>query len=95
MIDKQVSSNDVKHIVSSISFDEVLDGSRRTPHKSSPDMDRLPHEILNLIIDHPSCKPLIVAIYNDAINKALFPKAWQQICLVLLPKTGDLTSLRN
>ncbi|KAG0755178.1 hypothetical protein G6F24_012006 [Rhizopus arrhizus] len=94
-IDKQVSPNDAKHIISSISFDDILDGSRRTPHKSSPGMDGLPYEILNLIIGHPSCKSLVLEVYNDAINKALFPKSWQQTCLVLLPKTGDLTSLSN
>ncbi|KAG1543519.1 hypothetical protein G6F49_011326 [Rhizopus delemar] len=94
-IDKQVSPSDAKHIIRSISFDDILDGSRRTPHKSSPGMDGLPYEILHLIIGHPSCKSLVLEVYNDAINKALFPKSWQQTCLVLLPKTGDLTSLSN
>ncbi|EIE89191.1 hypothetical protein RO3G_13902 [Rhizopus delemar RA 99-880] len=94
-IDKQVSPSDAKHIIRSISFDDILDGSRRTPHKSSPVMDGLPYEILHLIIGHPSCKSLVLEVYNDAINKALFPKSWQQTCLVLLPKTGDLTSLSN
>jgi hypothetical protein len=46
MIDKQVSSNDNKHIVSSSSFDDILDGLKKTPHESSPGMDDLLHEIL-------------------------------------------------
>ncbi|KAG1051534.1 hypothetical protein G6F43_006259 [Rhizopus delemar] len=72
-----------------------LDGSRRTPHKSSPGMDGLPYENLHLIIGHPRCKSLVLEVYNDAINKVLFPKSWQKTCLVLLPKTGDLTGLSN
>ncbi|KAG1440683.1 hypothetical protein G6F55_013431 [Rhizopus delemar] len=75
-IDKQVSPSDAKHIISSISFDDILDGARRTPHKSSPGMDGLPYEILHLIISHLSCKSLVLEVYNDAINKALFPKSW-------------------
>ncbi|KAG1040676.1 hypothetical protein G6F43_012242 [Rhizopus delemar] len=55
MIDKCVSATDAQHIVSNISFDDILDGSRRTPRKSSPGKDGLPYEILNLIISHPMC----------------------------------------
>ncbi|KAG1146785.1 hypothetical protein G6F37_005413 [Rhizopus arrhizus] len=54
-------------------------------------MDWLPYEILNLI----NGKSPVLDIYNDAINKALFPKSGQQTCLAFLPKSSDLTSLRN
>lgn len=75
MINKQVSSNDAKHIVSNISFDDILYRSRRASHKSSLGMDRLSYKTLKLIIGHHTCKSLVLDVYNGAINKAVFPRS--------------------
>lgn len=54
-------------------------------------MDWLHYETLDMI----NGKSLVLDIYNDAINKAFFPKSGQQTCLAFLLKTSDLTRLRN
>ncbi len=77
MIDKQASSIDAKHIVSNILFDDILYRSRRASRKSSPGMNGLPYEALNLIIGHPTCKSLALDVYNDAVDKAIFPRSEQ------------------
>lgn len=79
--------------LSEITFQDISKGTQRCPKRNSSGRDGLPYEILRLIIDHPACQELVLRVYNDALGHALFPASWQEICIVLLPKTGDLSNL--
>lgn len=82
-------------LLQAIEFDNILQESRRSPRKSSPGLDGLPYEILRLIFQFPPLQPLIVDIYNTALQQGVFPPSWNQSVMSLLPKKGDLTDLRN
>lgn len=94
-VHKKLAPSDAQSILSEISYDDVLEGSKRCPRKSSPGLDGLPYEILHLVIAHPRCREIVVAVYNEALLFARFPSSWQQACIALLPKKGDLTDLAN
>ncbi|OBZ81399.1 hypothetical protein A0J61_10552 [Choanephora cucurbitarum] len=47
-----------------------------------------------IIVEHPSCGELSKRIYNDAL-KGIFPQYWLETCVILLPKSGDLSDLIN
>ncbi|CEP16357.1 hypothetical protein [Parasitella parasitica] len=55
----------------------------------------LPYPILRLLLAHPACQELALAVYNDALKLGVFPPSWQETCIVLLPKKGDLWNLAN
>ncbi|KAI9310011.1 hypothetical protein BX666DRAFT_1483612, partial [Dichotomocladium elegans] len=54
-----------------------------------------PYPIWNLVFRHPLYGPLIHSVFAQALTSGVFPPSWQETCLSLLPKKGDLTSLRN
>jgi hypothetical protein len=81
-VDKVMSDEDASMIVEPISFEDIQDGSERSPSHSSPGLDGLPYEILHLIISQPDCRALVTQVYNDAINLAIFPKSWQETCII-------------
>jgi hypothetical protein len=93
-VDKVMSDEDASMIVEPISFEYIQDGSNRSPSHSSPG-HIFPYEILHLIIPHPDCRALVTQVYNDTINLAIFPKSWQETCIILIPKKGDLADLTN
>lgn len=94
-IHKQLSISEAQSILHEITYDDILEGSKRCPRKSSPGLDGLPYEILHLVIAHPRCRSIATAVYNEAIQFARFPQSWQQACIALIPKKGDLTDLAN
>jgi exonuclease III len=75
--------------------DDLLDGASRAPTKSSPGMDGLPYDILVILFKHPSTLQLALQVYNAALSNGIFPQSWQETCLILLPKKGDLSQLKN
>jgi len=90
-----ITQEESEQIIEDIPFTDILEGTRRSPKCSSPGLDGLPYEILNVIASQPACKAIITKVYNDAIKLGIFPKSWQQACVVLLPKKGDLSDLSN
>lgn len=67
----------------------------RAPKQSSPGPDGLSYAILALILEHPLYADLVEQVYNEVLAQSVFPTSWQQTCLCLLPKKGDLTLLTN
>jgi hypothetical protein len=94
-IQNKISVDDAEFIISSIDMDDILQSATRCPKVSSPGKDGLPYPILRLILAHPDCKDLVLRVYNDALNLGVFPPSWQETCIVLLPKKGDLWNLAN
>lgn len=58
-INKSIFKDEAEEITQDISFEEVKQGAKRSPQKSSPGLDGLPYEILNIVINHPRCKEII------------------------------------
>lgn len=94
-INKSISKEEGEEITQDISFEEIKHGAKRSPRKSSPGLDGLPYEILNIVMNHPRCKEIVEMVYNDALKHGIIPKSWQQACIILLPKKGDLSDLSN
>ncbi|KAK4518783.1 uncharacterized protein ATC70_009006 [Mucor velutinosus] len=76
-------------------YADLLTGTHRTKFQSSPGIDGLPYPILNVIFNHPKAAKLSVQVFNDALNLGIFPSSWLQTCICLLPKSGDLSNLKN
>ncbi|KAG2221275.1 hypothetical protein INT45_000188, partial [Circinella minor] len=76
-------------------IDELQEAAKKSPKKSSPRVDRLSYSFWYLFFQHPLYTDIIMTIYTQACKDAFYPFSWQETCLVLLPKKGDLSSLRN
>lgn len=46
-------------------------------------------------MNHLRCKEIVEKVYNNALKHGIIPKSWQQACIILLPKKGDLSDLSN
>ncbi|CEP13428.1 hypothetical protein [Parasitella parasitica] len=58
-------------------------------------LDGLPYELLFILFSHPATVKLALQVFNDALSLGTFPQSWQETCLILLPKKGDLAQLKN
>ncbi|KAK4516930.1 uncharacterized protein ATC70_000258 [Mucor velutinosus] len=76
-------------------LDDILDGLFRSPPHSSPGIDGLPYQIMRLLFLHPTTAAIGLRVFNDALLHGIFPASWIQTSLVLLPKKGDLSYLKN
>lgn len=76
-------------------LDDILDGLSRAPNHSSPGPDSLPYQIVRLLFNHPATAAIGLRVYNDALLHGIYPASWTQTSLVLLPKKGDLSHLKN
>ncbi|KAG2192764.1 hypothetical protein INT46_002424, partial [Mucor plumbeus] len=94
-IQNTISVDDSAYIISAIDMEDILQSATRCPKVSSPGRDGLPYPILRLLLAHPECQELALSVYNDALNLGIFPPSWQETCIVLLPKKGDLWNLAN
>ncbi|CEP13413.1 hypothetical protein, partial, partial [Parasitella parasitica] len=74
---------------------DLMEGASRSPNKSSPGLDGLPYELLFILFSHPATLKLALQVFNDALSSGTFPQSWQETCLILLPKKGDLAQLKN
>ncbi|KAG1016395.1 hypothetical protein G6F26_012559 [Rhizopus arrhizus] len=81
-----LSSLDQTRLQSPITFDDILLGVSHSPPKSSPGTDGIPYEILKLIVSHPDCREIVLAVYNNALSFGSFPESWNDTCVSLLPK---------
>lgn len=94
-VQRQLSAKDVESIIAAITVDALLDVSKQCPRKSSPSLDGLPYEILHQIISHPRCQHIALQVYIEAITLTRFPQSWQQACIALIPRKGELADLAN
>lgn len=91
----RLSSETADKVIAPIDYDDLLDAFSRSPKKSSPGKDGLPYEIVRLIIEHPACRTIALAVYNDALSYAHIPETWLQSCVSLLPKKPPYDTLKN
>ncbi|KAG1139728.1 hypothetical protein G6F37_008965 [Rhizopus arrhizus] len=90
-----LSSLDQTRLQFPITFDDILIGISHSPPKSSPGMGGIPYEILKLIVSHPDCREIVLAVYNNALSCGSFSESWNGTCVSLLPKKCNLSDLRN
>ena len=93
--EERVSSSEAEAMTRLLTLQEIQEGSKRSPRRSSPGCDGIPYEILSLVFQHPLYATLVTQIYNDALTESLIPASWHETCVSLLPKKGDLTLLSN
>lgn len=91
----QLSPSDQEDLISEFAIDDLLHGAKRAPKHSSPGPDGLPYSTWYLVFQHPQYQELACRIYNSALQQSVYPPSWQETCVTLLPKKGDLQSLRN
>lgn len=76
-------------------IEDLQSASKRAPKQSSPGPDGLPYSTWFLVFKHPRYYDLACKVYNLALQEGIYPSSWQDTCVTLLPKKGDLQSLRN
>ena len=84
-----------ENLTEEFTLDELLPSASRGPKGSSSGLDGLPYGIWKLVFNRPSAKVLVCKIYNDALNRGVFPTSWTETVIRLLPKKGDLSQLRD
>lgn len=93
--ERTLAPADKSKLMEPIDLEQLLtQASRRSTKYSSPGADGLAYPFLALLFQLPSLKVLVVRLYNEALQ-GIFPISWQDIRVRLLPKKGDLSSLRN
>ncbi|KAG1125587.1 hypothetical protein G6F42_008578 [Rhizopus arrhizus] len=90
-----IDSSTAASLLNAFEYDDIVTSTKRCPFSSSPGKDGLPYELLLALYQLDCVQPLVQRIYNDALQKGVFPSSWSSTCTVLLPKTGDLSSLPN
>lgn len=75
--------------------EEITKGLTRSPYNSSPGVDGFPYELLRFIYTHDRTSSLMKQVFKDALCMQRTPESWRKSVVVLLPKKGDRTSLRN
>ncbi|KAG0816384.1 hypothetical protein G6F18_013004 [Rhizopus arrhizus] len=58
--------------------EEVLTCASKAPSYSSPGVDGIPYELLQLLLQHPFCIRLFTKVLNTALQHSKFPATWQQ-----------------
>jgi hypothetical protein len=75
--------------------DEVLTCASKAPSHSSPGVDGIPYELLQLLLQHPFCIRLFTKVLNTALQHSKFPATWQQSIVILLPKKRRSKSIKK
>lgn len=91
----RLEDSDQEDLVRAFSLDDLQSAASRTPHHSSPGPDGLPYQAWRLVFTHPLYTNLVMRVYDDALQHGIFPSSWNDTCMCLLPKKGDLTNLAN
>lgn len=76
-------------------MEDLLEQVKRCPKNSSPGNDGLGYQYLRILFGIPALQPLILDIYNKALQTGDAPESWRAIRVRLLPKKGDITHLKN
>ncbi|KAG2196992.1 hypothetical protein INT47_006939 [Mucor saturninus] len=87
--------DDTMHLEKLLNIGHIFLALQRCPRQSFPDIDGLPYSVLRLIATHKFLVPLMLKVFNDAFFNNKIPTSWNNACMSLLPKSGDLTSLYN
>ncbi|CEP09196.1 hypothetical protein, partial, partial [Parasitella parasitica] len=83
----RLSPTAAQSIVEPITFDDLCNAFSRAPSASSPDMDGLPYQLVDLIVTHhPACREIALATFNNALTSSNLPSSWLESCIVLLPQ---------
>lgn len=82
-------------LLTDFSIEDLQSGAKRAPTRSSPGPDGLPYSTWFLVFKHPHYHDLACSVFNMALHEGVYPASWQDTCVTLLPKKGDLQSLRN
>ena len=93
--DLRLDTDDRTLLTSEVDFDDALEVLKSSPRKSSPGADGLPYEILNLVVRYPPYKPLLLKVFNAALDHAIFPDSWNDSIMTLLKKKGDPKAMGN
>ncbi|KAG1438174.1 hypothetical protein G6F55_013987 [Rhizopus delemar] len=80
----RLSEVDRSILVSPITYHDLLEGASRAPIRSSPGMDGLPYELLSLLIQHPKCRSIALAVFNNALKYGVFPPSWLETCVTFV-----------
>jgi len=91
----KILDSDHPSLCAPFTLDELVEAGTRAPKQSSPGIDSLPYAIIQLLFTHPLTAAIALRVYSDALSNGVFPQSWQETCLVLLPKKGDLALLQN
>lgn len=91
----RLSPSQCHDIIEPFDILEIQLAAKRAPRLGSPGPDGLPYTVWYLVFKHLAYHDLTVQIFREALLEARFPHSWTETCVSLLPKKGDLTSLRN
>ncbi|KAG1450645.1 hypothetical protein G6F46_010634 [Rhizopus delemar] len=93
--DRQISSDAQESLTEPISIEDLIEqASRNGNNISSPGSDDLGYPFPLHLFRHPRLQELSVQVYNQAMQ-GVFPSTWQDLRVRLLPKKGDLSTLKN
>lgn len=90
-----LDENTASELTSRWTEEEITECMSKTPRRSSPGVDGIPYEILQLMLKHPFCRQLFIDVLNSALSESKFPATWQRSIVILLPKKGDRSQLKN
>ncbi|KAG1445361.1 hypothetical protein G6F55_011991 [Rhizopus delemar] len=92
----QLNEDDRRYLISPITTEEIIEQSKKVIRRqSSPGSDGLGYVFMHLIYQFSPLKDLIIKVYNMALTAGSFPSSWQDLRVRLLPKKGDLSTLKN
>ncbi|KAG0926089.1 hypothetical protein G6F57_012479 [Rhizopus arrhizus] len=92
----QLNEDNRRYLISPITIEDIIEQSKKAIGKqSSPGSDVLGYVFIHLIYQFSRLKDLITKIYNMALATGSFPSSWQDLRVRLLPKKGDLSTLKN
>jgi hypothetical protein len=92
---QQLTPSHQRQLTTPFTINDLITQSARCATNSSPGLDGLGYPFLSLIFSHPLIAPIVLHVYNSALNGNGFPSSWQDITMRLLPKKGDLGLLKN
>lgn len=93
--DLHITETEQNHLTRPIKYDKLLEGVLRCPSRSSPGTDGFTYKLLSVIFQLLVCREILLDVYNTALNDGVFSVSWQETCISLLPKKGDLSHLKN
>ncbi|KAG1453466.1 hypothetical protein G6F46_009217 [Rhizopus delemar] len=92
----QLNENDRHYLISPITIENTIEQSEKViGRQGSPGLGGLGYVFMHLIYQFSPLKDLIIKIYNMTLTAGSFPSSWQDLRVRLLPKKGDLSTLKN
>jgi exonuclease III len=92
---KKVDQRDNGRLLARITISDLIEQVKRSPKQSSPGDDGLGYQYLQILFSNTMLQPLLLEVYNNALNAETIPLSWKDIRVRLLPKKGDLSDLKN